>query len=204
MEKTRNRSCLMRTETILAMVSIALQLLAVVYTNVLAAPAESPTDNSNTEYAAEAIDLGATVRLEHRWDVQQGSDVVVAIGYSLGTVIGPQTILTHNHFDPNTGKLNNEWMSVAESDGDIAQLPLADMALDPIDKGTMLLGLPDDLTVSTASVADRITINHLAISDWLTVVYWDDLNERLAQQDFQIIKLAPGIAILADPERIIP
>jgi hypothetical protein len=73
----------------------------------------------------------------------------------------------------------------------------------PLDKGTLLLGLPDDLTVSIASVADRATIKHLAVGDWLTVIYWDDPNERLAQQDFQIIKLAPGIAILADPERII-
>lgn len=170
-------------------------------TNILAAPAALPAHVLGDPQPATG--LAATVRIEHRWDVQQGSDVTTVIAYSLGTVIGPQTILTHNHFDPNTGKLDNEWMAVAESDGDIVQLSLADMALDPIDKGTLLIGLPDDLTVSIASVADQVTVNRLAVGDWLTVVYWDDPNERLTQQDFQIVKLAQGIAILADPERII-
>ncbi len=169
--------------------------------SLLAAPATLPAhDVGNVQ---PSTGLAATVRIEHRWDVRQASDVMVGIAYSLGTVIGPQTILAHNHFDPNTGKLDNEWMTVAESDGDIAQLSLANIALDPIDKGTMLLGLPDDLTASIASVADRVTVNRLAVGDWLTVVYWDDSNERLAQQDFQILKVAQGIAILADPERII-
>jgi hypothetical protein len=189
------RSIKIKSTLAVLFVAAGLVLQAARPTNMLAA--------HGPEALSHSTGLAATVRIEHRWDVRQGSDVTTVIAYSLGTVIGPQTILTHNHFDPNTGKLDNEWMTVTESDGDIAQLSLADMALNPMDGGTMLLDLPTELTVPAAPIADWATLNHLAVGDWLTIIYWDDPNERLAQQDFQIIKVAQGIAILADPERII-
>jgi hypothetical protein len=134
--------------------------------------------------------------------MQAGQEMRV-IAYSLGTVIGARTILTHNHFDARMGTLDRELISVTHGDRDAAQLALSDMALNPIDGGTMLFGLPDAVSIPAAPVADQDTLKHLAVGNWLTVVYWDDANQQTAQHDFKIVKLGKGITTLADPAHII-
>jgi hypothetical protein len=72
-----------------------------------------------------------------------------------------------------------------------------------IDKGTLLLQLPDAVNLTVQPLGGKSTIKRLTAGDWLTVNYWDDANRRLATKDFRLIKTANGIATLADPERVI-
>jgi hypothetical protein len=72
-----------------------------------------------------------------------------------------------------------------------------------IDRGTLLLRLPDTVHLTAVPVADQAAIHRLTTGDWLTVNYWDNATQRLATRDFQLIKTANGIATLADPDRII-
>jgi hypothetical protein len=59
------------------------------------------------------------------------------------------------------------------------------------------------LILTVLPLADKSALNHLSTGDWLTVNYWDNANQRLATKDFRLIKMANGIATLADPERVI-
>ena len=72
-----------------------------------------------------------------------------------------------------------------------------------IDKGTLLLRLPDTIDLTALPLADQAAMKHLTAGAWLTVNYWDNANQRLATQDFQLIKTANGIATLADPTQVI-
>jgi V8-like Glu-specific endopeptidase len=122
---------------------------------------------------------------------------------SNGTVIGPDTILTHNHFDPGTGNLANETMTFTDVNGNANAFPMNNLDLNPIDGGTMLINMPDDLGVPQARLASQETINDLAQGNMLAATYWDDANNRYAAGNFRITAIANGVITLDDPNLII-
>ena len=152
---------------------------------------------------ASSLSAPSVVKIKHTWERVEGNLAYRTSVPSLGTVIGPHTILSHNHFDASMGNLPNESMVFIDNSGKSVSVRYADMKATPIDGGTMLFSLPGNLAVAAAPIANRSTIDSLTVGDWLTVHYWDDAAERFAQQDFQIIRIRNGIATLADPDRVI-
>ncbi len=57
------------------------------------------------------------VQIVRTWERQAGSARVRVEEMSLGTLIGPHLILTHNHFVGSLGTLSNETLSVTDNAG---------------------------------------------------------------------------------------
>jgi hypothetical protein len=145
----------------------------------------------------------SAVKIEHTWEWQEGNLIYRTTQPSLGTVVGPNVILTHNHFGQLPGAHQNESMTFRGKNGERVQVQYADLETTPVDEGTMLLRLPAGLTLPAAPLADRSVIDRLAAGNWLTVIYWDDVNSRIRQQSFQIAGIENGVVTLADPNRLI-
>ena len=160
----------------------------------------------NTQHAAFEVVRSSSlsiVKIEHTWERQEGNLIYRTTVPSLGTVVGPNTVLTHNHFGAALGTRPNETMTFTDSAGKATHVQLADLTLIAIDAGTMLIRLPDNVTLDSLPLADSATIDRLAVGDRLTVNYWDDVTNRFVQKDFQIIRVENDTATLADPNRLI-
>ena len=160
---------------------------------VLAAPQEPGSE----------LSIQPIVHIIHTQPQDQGSLVYIHESDSLGTVIGPHLVLTHNHFGATLGTLPNETMTFIDAAGMSVRVRVAEVKRIAIDRGTLLLQLPDNVNLTAAPLADRASLNHLAAGDWLTVNYWDNARQRLATKDFQLLKTANGLATLADPQLVI-
>ncbi len=145
----------------------------------------------------------ATVQIEHSWDYRQGSHVYHIIYPSLGTVIGPNLILTHNHYTEAPATAMNETMAFRDSRGVVVEFRIAELQGMRIDGGTTLIRLPRAVSMVSAPVMNQVTLHRLSVGDWLTMNYWDDAASRPAQRQFQIVQIANGVAQLADPDRLI-
>ena len=111
--------------------------------------------------------------------------------------------MTHNHFGVTFGTLPDETLDISDSMGKSFRVRVADVKRIAIDRGTLLLRLPATIDLTALPFADQAAINHLTAGAWLTVNYWDNLNQRFATKDFQFIQMANGMAILADPKQTI-
>ncbi len=78
-----------------------------------------------------------------------------------------------------------------------------DGAVVAIDLGTQLIHLPTYMTPALAPLGDHAAVDQLAEGEWLTVNYWDETGQRLAEGHFQILRLSEGVATLADPQCLI-
>jgi hypothetical protein len=174
-------------------ISITIIVLLATPVSALAAPQEP----------GSAPAIQGIVHIVHAQPLQKGSARVIHETGSLGTVIGPRLILTHNHFGAALGTLPNETFTISDGTGRSAVVRVADVKRIAIDRGTLLLQLPDSVNLTVLPLAERATISRLAAGDWLTVNYWDNADQRLAAKDFRLIKTANGVATLADPDRVI-
>jgi hypothetical protein len=150
-----------------------------------------------------APSLQPIVQIIHRQELWKDNSLHIYERDSLGTVIGPHLILTHNHFGATLGTQPKETFTIRDSAGRSAHVRVADVKRIALDRGTLLLQLPDTVNLTALPLAEQAAISHLAAGDWLTVNYWDDANQRLAVKAFQLIKTANGVATLADPDRVI-
>jgi hypothetical protein len=161
--------------------------------SVFAAPAEP----------GSAPNLQSIVHIVHTQTLTKDNGVFIHTSNSLGTVIGPHLILTHNHFGATLGTLPDETFTFTDSAEKGYHMRVADVKRISIDRGTLLLRLPDTVELTVLPVAHQATIGRLTAGDWLTVNYWDNAAQRLTTKDFQLITTANGLATLADPEHII-
>jgi hypothetical protein len=162
-----------------------------------------PALTTETAPLAAEASMPATVKIELTWQ-QQSSRVTYAItGKSLGTLMGPNLILTHNHFNVPPGALATGTLTVTDQAGRSRQWRTAEVQLISIDVSTTLIWLPNGTAMSSARTADMATLQRLAVGDRLAVNYWDDATSQLAQQDFTIMRIQNSIAQLADPNRVI-
>jgi hypothetical protein len=153
--------------------------------------------------AMRRIDQAYVIRIEHTYVTHDGVSAYRRGGFSLGTAVAPNIILIHNHFHKPPEPVQDETLTFLDPTRAALSLPVEGLPFIAIDGGTALIYLPDTVALLVAPLGDRSTIEHLAIGDRLTVCYWDDDWERVAQQDFEIIRIEDGVATLADPARII-
>lgn len=182
------------------LISFALIVLLSVNGNVLAATEEPGTSDAQPVATTPGQ---ATVQIIHTRVQQKGDVLVQQQSTSLGTVIGPHLILTHNHFGAGLGTSPTEKMTFIDRAGRTVSVRVADLTLIVAGHGTLLIRLPKTITILATRVGDQEIVNQLTADVWLTVTYWDNVNQRLATKSFQLIKTANGIATLADPERVI-
>jgi hypothetical protein len=161
--------------------------------NALAAPQEP----------GSAPSFQPIVHIVHTQKQDKGNLTYIHSSSSVGTVIGPHLILTHNHFGVAFGTLPDETLDIRDRTGRSFQVRVAEVKRIAIDRGTLLLRLPDTIDLTALPFADQAAISHLSAGDWLTVNYWDDARQRLATKDFKFIRMANGIATLSDPDHTI-
>ena len=141
----------------------------------------------------------SVMRIEHTYLRQDGDSTYHGSQFSLGTAIAPNIILTHNHFYKTTEPFQDEALTLFDAAGVNRPMPVPIA----VDEGATLIYLPHTVSLPMTPTSDRSTLEHLSAGDRLTVCYWDDARNRLAQQDFKIVRIKDGVATLADPGRVI-
>ena len=127
---------------------------------------------AETAPMAAKTSLPAAVRIELTWNQRIDQTAAYAItGKGLGTFIGPNFILTHNHFSVPPAALGTGTLTVINQAGHAMQLKMADAQLILISMNTTLIWLPTDVVKPFAPVADLATVQRLAGGDWLTVSF---------------------------------
>ena len=147
--------------------------------------------------------MPATVQIVHTWQSTASQTVYEATAESLGTVIAPHLILTHNHYGYTLGRQSSGMLAITDSAHHVWRVPVAKAQLVMINAGTSLLLWPYDLPMPVAPVADDADLQRLTAGKWITVNCWDDNTQGITRRDFQIIQVKDGIARLADPDRVI-
>src|SRR5512143_1385583 len=105
---------------------------------------------SHNTGSAPLISGKALVQIVRTWERQSGNARVRVEEMSLGTVIGPHRILTHNHFTGGVGTQSNETLSIVDQMGRVLPQPIAEVKALALDKGTLLLDVPATLTSTAA------------------------------------------------------
>jgi hypothetical protein len=162
-----------------------------------------PALTAQTAPATAKVSMPATVKIELTWQQTTSSAIYEATAQSLGTLIGPKVILTHNHFGAPLNSLSAGRLTITDQADRSTHWSTADVQQISVDKGTTLIWLPNDVVTPSAPTADGAAVQRLSAGDWLAVNYRDDATQRLAQQDFKILRIQNGIAQLADPSRVI-
>ena len=156
-----------------------------------------------TSPAAAQDSTPAAVKIVCTWQRTSGQLAYDVTVNSLGTVIAPNIILTHNHYGLTLGRRLSDSLVITDKAGHTWHWRAVDAQLIVINAGTNLLWLPDRLSLPTTPIANGADLQRLAVGNWLTVNYWDDNTRHLSQRDFQIVQIKDGVARLADPDRVI-
>lgn len=141
------------------------------------------------------------IRILHSWKVVQGGSTHEYRDESLGTIIAPDLILTHNHFSRPQPNWLGETYIFEDVWGRSVQWQPRSLQFTLPDAETMLIRLPAAAFPDRATVADRTTVNRLAVGTWLTITYWDNATRQMLSHDFQIVQIKDGLATLADPDK---
>ncbi len=147
--------------------------------------------------------LSPQVRIVHTRIEHNNGTPYCLTEFALGTAVGPNVILTHNHFDLQPKGREGEKMTFTTPEGREFSLSVSDLTLIPIDAGTLIIYLPNYVSLGAAALGDQTNLNQLAEGQWLQVDYWDELNQCFVQGNFQIQRLENGVATLADPHLVI-
>jgi hypothetical protein len=140
-----------------------------------------------------------TIRILHIWKQPQGGALREFRDESVGTIIAPDLILTHNHYSRPQATWLEETYFFEDVWGRSVRWQPRSLKLTPLDAGTMLIRLPAGAFPDRATVADRTTVSRLAVGAWLTITYWDNVTRQMLSHDFQIVQIKDGLATLADP-----
>ena len=157
-----------------------------------------------TAASAPTLDpTSATVKIVRTWQRSDGQAVYEVTEESLGTVIAPNLILTHDHFGIPFGARAPGLLALGDNAQHSWRWRATAAQLMAINAGTGLIRLPNDLPVPAAPLAGDTDLQRLTAGSWLTVTYGDDNTQHLVQRNFQVIQVKDGIARLADPDRVI-
>jgi len=178
----------MKLLTAIALLSLLLQTsgLRPAHAQPSSAPALRPTP------------LQSTVVLERTWDYVEGAKTYRVTTQSLGTLIAPDEILTHNHFARPPENATRQRMRF-KAPYHTLELPAAEIQRQPEDAGTLYLALPQPMAAAPAQLASEATVESLGFGNWLTVVFWE--NGQPTQAQFMVLWVKDGVATVADPAK---
>ncbi len=145
----------------------------------------------------------ATVKIVNTEQRLSGQTAYQVTASSLGTVIAPHLILTHDHYKDTLGQQSSGMLEITDSAHHAWRVPVAKAQLVMINAGTGLLLWPYDLPVPVTPLADDVDLQRLTAGKWITVNCWDDNTQSITRHDFQIIQVKDGIVQLADPDLVI-
>lgn len=148
---------------------------------------------------ANAAPIQGAVRVLDTWQYREGDLLYQTSVPSLATVIGPNTLLTHNHYRSGLGTHPNETLHITDEAGRDVRVAAGRIDLHVVDARTQVLVLPGELAPAAVPVASPQVVAAIGPGDRLAVVFWDDPASRLAQAEFEVIEVAQGVATLADP-----
>jgi len=175
--------------------------MAMVVLNSLSALPAAASARSAPIGQSAVVVLAVNIRILHSWKVMQGGSTHEYRDESLGTIIAPDLILTHNHFSRPQPAWLEETYIFEDAWGRSVQWQPRSLKFTMPDTETLLIRLPAGAFPDRATVADRTTVSRLAAGAWLTITYWDDATRQIAQHDFQIAQIKDGLATLADPDK---
>ena len=144
-----------------------------------------------------------TLKIEHAWLRRSLDGMHGTVGNSLGTVVGPNLILTHGHFHVPLQSEQSMAFRLLMNTGQIIQFRSDAVQQITLGRDTTFIYLPSELPWTGAPLADRGTLDRLRAGEWVTVNYWDDASRQGAQRHFQVIQVQQDAATLADPDLVI-
>jgi hypothetical protein len=145
----------------------------------------------------------ASVRIVYKWQLKSGATPYDITVNSLGTVIAPRVILTHNHYGFSLGRRPSDTLTITDLAGHTWRGRALDAQLIVINVDTSLIWLPEDLPTPIAPVIESTALPLVAVGQSLTVNYWDEPTQGVAQRAFKIVQVKEGVVMLADPSRLI-
>jgi hypothetical protein len=175
--------------------------MAMVVLNCLSALPVAASARSASIGQAAAVVPAVNVRILHSWKIVQGGAVHEFRDESVGTIIAPDLILTHNHYTRPQPAWVEETYYFEDVWGRSVQWQPRSLRLTALDAGTMLIRLPAGAFPDRATVADRTSVARLTVGASLMISYWDDAAGKVVQGDFQVTQVKNGIAKLADPDK---
>jgi RHS repeat-associated protein len=155
--------------------------------------------NGDSQCKSDQKQIKSTIRINHGYERDDGE---FEHKESSGTVIAPQTVLTHNHFEPPVGSPTSRSLSGSKGKASFDKLGFT------VDnRGTLLLHSTSKIINPAAKIASRSVIDNLKEGDVLSAVLFDDRTGNFFVQQFSILEFASDknarIAILNDPDNLI-
>jgi hypothetical protein len=129
-----------------------------------------------------------TLKIEQTWLRRSADGVQRITGNSLGTAVGPNLILTHGHFHVPPQSPRSIAFKVIDSVGQVFQYRSDEVQQIILSRETTFIYLPSAMTGSSAPLADRDTLDRLQPGAWVTVNYWDDVQQRGRSVAFRSFK----------------
>lgn len=122
---------------------------------------------------------------------------------SLGTVVAPGLILTHNH-NPLLGSAAlGGVLVITETSGMSWLASLSDLILQPLDRGTLLIQLPQEVALSAGTQLPMTLDPLVQPGDSLRVAFRRPNTGLIEQGSFQVTQVQAGRILLADPLHLI-
>jgi hypothetical protein len=145
----------------------------------------------------------AAVHIKYTWLHSDAHGTQQTTVRSLGTLIAPNVILTHNHYGRSLGRQPSDMLTLSNEAGQVWKWKAVEALLIVINAGTAVIWLPADVALPTATLASAAEVRQLKVGNTLSVSCWDKSRLHLTQHDFRIIQINQSIIRLADPDRLI-
>jgi hypothetical protein len=122
---------------------------------------------------------------------------------SLGTVVAPGLILTHNHHTLLNRTGGDGILVITESSGTSWHVSLSDLALQPLDDGTLLIQLPGDVALTRDPLLPIGLDPRVQPGDWLRIAFRRPNTDTIELASFEVVQVLVGRIKLADPRHVI-
>lgn len=145
----------------------------------------------------------ACMQVELRAVSNVGGATVIQRSLSLGTVVAPHVILTHNHYSLLAGATAEDVMVITDTTGMSWPVPLTAVDCTALDGGTLLVRLPDDVTLPAPARLAPTAGRTPQAGDRLTIAYLQPESSAIQTGSFEVTQVVDGLARLADPQHLI-
>jgi len=158
----------------------------------------------NAEAGADCPRENRCVRIDVEVKTEDtGTGSVVVRSSSLGTVVAPGLILTHNHHAFLDQRGADVVVVLTESTGTSWLISLSDLTLLPLDAGTLLIQLPEDVTLTDDTRLTMALDPSIQPGDWLNIAYRRPTTGSIERASFEVVQVLADRIRLADPQHLI-
>lgn len=145
----------------------------------------------------------ACVQIELRAVREVDGESVMQRSLSLGTVVAPHVILTHNHFALPARATAEDVIVITNAAGMSWLVPLSTVDCTALDGGTLLVRLPEDVPLPAGVRLAAAGGPTPRPGDRLTIAYLRSGSSTIQTGSFEVTQVVKGQARLTDAQHLI-